>query len=98
MTWPREYARQIIAMRTREERNAASEATRQNLARKELAWLRRGLFHQDAPLDVVCLVSCGVLAGAGPVGRQAAQHVGERIGVGRRRACARSSGAARRPA
>ncbi|RDS89426.1 hypothetical protein DL347_20535 [Pseudomonas fluorescens] len=23
MTWPREYARQIVAMRTREERNAA---------------------------------------------------------------------------
>jgi hypothetical protein len=31
VTWPREYARQIIAMRTREERNAALQEVPEHL-------------------------------------------------------------------
>ena len=36
------YQGYLEGRQAREERNAASESTRQNLARKELAWLRRG--------------------------------------------------------
>ena len=44
---------------------------------------------KDAPLDVVCLVSCGVLAGAGPVFNRARVPPGRqrrRLGLRRRRA------------
>src|SRR5690242_18092909 len=36
---------------------------------------------KDAPLDVVCLVSCGVLAGAGPVFNKAKVPVGATVAV-----------------
>jgi S-(hydroxymethyl)glutathione dehydrogenase/alcohol dehydrogenase len=36
---------------------------------------------KDAPLDVVCLVSCGVLAGAGPVFNRAKVQVGSSVAV-----------------
>jgi S-(hydroxymethyl)glutathione dehydrogenase / alcohol dehydrogenase len=36
---------------------------------------------KDAPLDVVCLVSCGVLAGAGPVFNKAKVQVGASVAV-----------------
>src|SRR6267142_2652388 len=36
---------------------------------------------KDAPLDVVCLVSCGVLAGAGPVFNRAKVPPGARVAV-----------------
>jgi Zn-dependent alcohol dehydrogenase len=36
---------------------------------------------KDAPLDVVCLVSCGVLAGAGPVFNRAKVPVGATVAV-----------------
>src|SRR5436853_5631994 len=36
---------------------------------------------KDAPLDVVCLVSCGVLAGAGPVFNRAKVQPGASVAV-----------------
>src|SRR2546422_8908175 len=36
---------------------------------------------KDAPLDVVCLVSCGVLAGAGPVFNRAKVPPGASVAV-----------------
>src|SRR4029453_5989861 len=36
---------------------------------------------KDAPLDVVCLVSCGVLAGAGPVFNRAKVSPGASVAV-----------------
>lgn len=55
------YASYVLAKAERELQQAASEARRRNLLRKELAWLRRGppartskpKFRQDAALDLI---------------------------------------------
>src|SRR5690242_4720624 len=51
-------------------------ATRSVLLEQGVIPIRR-----DAPLDVVCLVSCGVLAGAGPVFNRAKVPVGATVAV-----------------
>jgi Zn-dependent alcohol dehydrogenase len=54
----------------------AGYATRAVLAEASVIPIRK-----DAPLDVVCLVSCGVLAGAGPVFNRARVPVGASVAV-----------------
>jgi Zn-dependent alcohol dehydrogenase len=54
----------------------AGYSTRAVLAEASVIPIRK-----DAPLDVVCLISCGVLAGAGPVFNKAKVPVGASVAV-----------------